>query len=251
MRAMGLQSRIEWTEATWNPITGCTHVSNGCDHCYAERLAVRLQAMGNPHYRNGFAPTVHEDLVEAPLTWKSPRLIFVNSMSDLFHESVPRETVFRIFRTMNHASWHTFQVLTKRPFELVKIGSELSWTPNIWMGVTVESERYVHRIEALRHVPASVRFVSFEPLLSGIPRDTSLAGIDWAIIGGESGPGARPMKEDWVVGLKSLCESQQVKFFFKQWGGVNKKRSGRLLEGKTWDDMPSRDPTAATATMDG
>ena len=240
IRAMALQSRIEWTESTWNPITGCTHVSNGCDHCYAERLALRLQAMGNHRYKNGFAPTVHEDLIEAPLTWKAPRLIFVNSMSDLFHESVPRDVVRQVFQTMNAASWHTFQILTKRPFEFVKIAGELQWTPNIWMGVTVESGRYVHRIDALRHVNAKVRFVSFEPLLSSIPEGTSLAGIDWAIIGGESGPGARPMEMEWVTGLKALCDAQGVKFFFKQWGGINKKRSGRLLQGRTWDDLPSR-----------
>jgi protein gp37 len=190
-------------------------------------------------------------LIEAPLGWKSSRLVFVNSMSDLFHESVPREIVLRIFRTMNRASWHTFQVLTKRPFELLKLSTDLTWTSNIWMGVTVESERYVHRIEALRHVPAAVRFVSFEPLLSNIPPDTSLVGIDWAIVGGESGPAARPMKSEWVAGLKSLCESQQVKFFFKQWGGVNKKRGGRLLEGKTWDEMPSRGLAATSVTVDG
>lgn len=211
------RTRIEWTESTWNPITGCDHVSNGCDHCYAERLAARLNAMGNRRYANGFTLTVHPDLFRAPLQWKEPRTIFVNSMSDLFHESIPPEVIKQIFDTMNKATWHTFQILTKRPFELLRLAEELQWTPNIWMGVTVESYRYVHRIEALRNVPARVRFISFEPLLSAIPITTSLEGIHWAIVGGESGPGARPMDRKWVVGLRSLCRKHKTAFFFKQW----------------------------------
>lgn len=243
------RTRIEWTESTWNPITGCDHVSNGCDHCYAERLAARLNAMGNRRYANGFTLTVHPDLFRAPLQWKEPRTIFVNSMSDLFHESIPPEVIKQIFDTMNKATWHTFQILTKRPFELLRLAEELQWTPNIWMGVTVESYRYVHRIEALRNVPARVRFISFEPLLSAIPITTSLEGIHWAIVGGESGPGARPMDRKWVVGLRSLCRKHKTAFFFKQWGGVNKKAAGRTLQGKTYDEMPRVGPQRALSSI--
>jgi protein gp37 len=232
------RTTIEWTESTWNPITGCDRVSNGCDHCYAERLAARLQAMGSKRYANGFKLTLHEDLYDAPLRWKAPRTIFVNSMSDLFHEQVPEDVIRKIFATMNAAFWHTFQVLTKRPMELLRHADALTWTPNIWIGVTVESYRYIHRIEALRMVPAHVRFVSFEPLLSPIPVETSLEGIHWAIIGGESGPGARPMERKWATDLKRLCRKYNTAFFFKQWGGVNKKAAGRELLGRTWDEMP-------------
>lgn len=235
---MAQKTSIEWTEATWNPITGCDRVSHGCDHCYAERLALRLEAMGSSRYRNGFKLTIHEDLFDRPLRWREPRIIFVNSMSDLFHEDVPADVIRRIFATMNQATWHTFQILTKRPMELLRYAESLRWTPNIWMGVTVESYRYTHRIRALRMVPASVRFVSFEPLLSGIPMETSLEGIHWAIIGGESGPGARPMEKRWVRDLKRLCRKHGTAFFFKQWGGFNKKATGRLLDGRTWDEMP-------------
>ncbi len=237
--AMSEKSKIEWTESTWNPVTGCDRVSNGCDNCYAERMAVRLQAMGNPRYKNGFRLTMHEDLFEMPLRWKEPKMIFVNSMSDLFHENIPERVIKKIFETMNAAGWHTFQILTKRPIEAMKLADQLKWTRNIWMGVTVESYRYVHRIQALRSIPAKVRFVSFEPLLSPIPADTSLDQIDWAIIGGESGPGARPMKREWVLGLQALCRKHGTAFFFKQWGGVNKKATGRKLDGRTWDEMPS------------
>lgn len=236
---MAGKTSIEWTEATWNPTTGCDHVSTGCDHCYAERMAKRLEAMGNRRYRNGFRLTLHEDLFETPLHWKEPRVIFVNSMSDLFHELVPIDAIRRIFATMNRASRHTFQILTKRPMRLLQIADELEWTANIWMGVTVESYRYTHRIEALRATRARVKFVSFEPLLSSIPDDTSLDGIDWAIVGGESGPRARPMQEEWAISLRSLCRRSATAFFFKQWGGFNKKATGRLLDGRTWDEMPA------------
>lgn len=236
---MAQRSSIEWTESTWNPITGCDRVSNGCDHCYAERLAFRLQAMGSRRYRNGFDLTIHEDLFDAPLRWKQPRVIFVNSMSDLFHEAIPSAAVTKIFATMNEASWHTFQILTKRPMHAMTLLDDLTWTPNIWMGVSVESYRYTHRIEALRKIPAKVRFVSFEPLLSAIPTETSLEHIHWAIIGGESGPGARPMRPEWAIELRELCRRHGTAFFFKQWGGVNKKAAGRTLEGRTWDEMPS------------
>jgi len=242
---MAQQTSIEWTEATWNPITGCDRISHGCDHCYAERMALRLQAMGSVRYKNGFTLTIHEDLIDRPLRWREPRIIFVNSMSDLFHEDVPADLIRRIFATMNKASWHTFQILTKRPMELLRHAEGLSWTSNIWMGVTVESYRYTHRIRALRMVPARVRFVSFEPLLSEIPTETSLEGIHWAIIGGESGPGARPMDKRWVGDLKKLCRKHGTAFFFKQWGGFNKKATGRTLDGKTWDEMP-RTTEAAT-----
>jgi protein gp37 len=235
---MAQQTSIEWTESTWNPITGCDPVSNGCDHCYAERLANRLRAMGSKRYANGFELTVHEDLFRIPLRWREPRMIFVNSMSDLFHESVPRDATKQIFETMNEASWHTFQILTKRPIELLRRADELIWTQNIWIGVTVESYRYTHRIDALRMVPARVRFISFEPLLSAIPKTTSLKGINWAIVGGESGPGARPMDPSWVTGLRALCRKHKTAFFFKQWGGVRKKEAGRMLQGRTWDEMP-------------
>jgi protein gp37 len=236
---MAKNSKIEWTESTWNPVTGCDRISQGCDNCYAERLAARLQAMGNKRYQNGFRLTVHQDLLDLPLHWRDPRVIFVNSMSDLFHEEIPRQTVKKVFETMNAATWHTFQVLTKRPFEVLKIMEDLKWTPNIWIGTTVESYRYIHRIEALRKVPAAIRFVSFEPLLSPIPLETSLHGIQWAIIGGESGPGARPMEKSWVTDLKKLCRKHGTAFFFKQWGGVNKKATGRELYGRTWDEMPA------------
>ncbi len=235
---MAQQTSIEWTESTWNPVTGCDRISHGCDHCYAERMALRLQAMGSRRYKDGFRLAIHEDLFDVPLRWREPRVIFVNSMSDLFHESVPAEVIKKIFHTMNQASWHTFQILTKRPFELVKLAEELNWTRNIWMGVTVESNRYVHRIEALRKVPAVVRFVSFEPLLSAISKTASLKGIHWAIVGGESGPGARPMDPKWVTGLRTLCRKHGTAFFFKQWGGLNKKATGRILDGRTWDEMP-------------
>ncbi len=233
------RTKIEWTESTWNPITGCDRISNGCDHCYAERMAARLKAMGSNRYRNGFDLTIHEDLFDAPLHWKQPRVIFVNSMSDLFHESIPPAAVMKIFATMNKALWHTFQILTKRPMHTLSLLDSLVWTPNIWMGVSVESYRYTHRIEALRRIPAEVRFVSFEPLLSAIPANTSLERIQWAIIGGESGPGARPMQPEWATELRKLCRQYGTAFFFKQWGGVNKKAAGRILEGRTWDEMPT------------
>lgn len=239
---MAEQSNIEWTDSTWNPVTGCDHVSNGCDHCYAETLAARLKAMGSKRYATGFDLAVHPEAFDDPLKWKKPRRIFVNSMSDMFHEKIPLDVIKRVFETMNRAYWHEFQVLTKRPIQLKRYAPELNWSANIWMGVTVESDRYLHRIDALRQVPAAVRFVSFEPLLSGIPESASLAGIDWAIVGGESGPGARPMETAWVHSIRNLCHRDGTAFFFKQWGGVNKKAAGRVLEGRTWDAMPTPVP---------
>ena len=230
-------SRIEWTESTWNPVTGCTKISAGCAHCYAERMAKRLHAMGQPNYRNGFEVTCHPDVLGMPLKWKKSQMIFVNSMSDLFHKSVPVGFIEEIFFTMNQARWHTFQVLTKRADRLAQLAPRLKWTPNVWMGVTVENDRHVDRIDRLREVPAAVRFLSLEPLLGPLP-ELDLSNIDWVIVGGESGPGARPMDPAWVLDLRDQCLEANVAFFFKQWGGVQKKKAGRLLEKRTWDQMP-------------
>lgn len=234
---MGSKSTIEWTESTWNPVTGCTKISDGCKRCYAERMALRLKAMGQPNYTNGFEVTLHERMLELPLKWKKPQMIFINSMSDLFHEDVPSEFIYRVFDIMQQADWHTYQVLTKRAERLQELSPELIWKSNIWMGVTVENANYVGRIDNLRNTGAKLKFISFEPLLSEIP-DLDLRGIDWAIVGGESGPGARPMKEEWVIDIRQQCYDNNVPFFFKQWGGTNKKKAGRLLEGRTWDGIP-------------
>jgi protein gp37 len=237
---MAQDSSIEWTESTWNPVTGCTKISPGCKHCYAERMAVRLAGMKQPRYRNGFEVTLHPDLVRLPLRWRQPRTIFVNSMSDLFHADIPESFIAEIFRTMTDAHWHTFQILTKRADRLAELSPRLPWPLNVWMGVSVESPRYVDRIQRLRGVPAAVRFLSVEPLLAPIP-SLPLDGIDWVIVGGESGPGSRPMAGDWVREIRDRCLSQRVPFFFKQWGGVWKTRTGRLLDGRTWDEMPKPD----------
>ena len=234
---MAQGSTIEWTEATWNPVTGCTKISPGCTHCYAERMAKRLQAMGQPRYRNAFRVTLQEDLVDLPLRWKKPRLIFVNSMSDLFHADVPDKFIARCFDTMQRATHHTFQVLTKRPERVVQLAAALPWPPNVWMGTSVENREYVWRAREIAKVPAAIRFLSVEPLLGPIPR-LPLTRIDWVIVGGESGPGARPMKEQWVRQIRDRCRLQGVPFFFKQWGGVQKKRTGRELDGRTWDELP-------------
>src|SRR2546423_2249835 len=234
---MGTKSAIEWTESTWNPVTGCTKISPGCDHCYAERLALRLQAMGQPNYANGFKLTVQERMLELPLRWKLPQVIFVNSMSDLFHKEVTTEYVHRVFDVMNRASWHRFQVLTKRSQRLVRLSHTLSWRPNIWMGVSVESQDYKFRIDHLRETQAHVKFISLEPLLGPLS-NLNLQGIDWVIVGGESGPGARLMRREWVLDIRDQCQAAGVPFFFKQWGGTNKKKNGRMLEDKTWDEMP-------------
>ncbi len=236
---MGSKSTIEWTESTWNPVTGCTKISDGCKHCYAERMALGLKAMGQPNYVNGFEVTMHAQMLETPLKWKRPQTIFVNSMSDLFHEDVPVEFIYQVFETMQQANWHTFQVLTKRAERLQELSSQLSWNDNIWMGVTVENAKYVSRIDSLRSTGAKIKFISFEPLLSEI-KELDLTGIDWAIVGGESGPGARPMKEEWVLDIRQQCYDNDVPFFFKQWGGTNKKKAGRMLEGRTWDGIPDQ-----------
>jgi protein gp37 len=234
---MAINSSIEWTESSWNPVTGCTKISAGCAHCYAERMAKRLHAMGQPNYRNGFEVTCHPDVLGMPLKWKKSQMIFVNSMSDLFHKAVPVRFIEEIFFTMNQARWHTFQILTKRADRMVQLASRFKWTPNVWMGVTVENDRHVDRIDRLREVPAAVRFLSLEPLLGPLP-DLDLSHIDWVIVGGESGPGARPMDPAWVTDLRDQCLDAGVAFFFKQWGGVRKKKAGRLLEKRTWDQMP-------------
>ena len=234
---MAQASTIEWTEATWNPVTGCTKISAGCKFCYAERMAHRLQAMGQERYRNAFKLTLQPGALEAPLHWRTPRVIFVNSMSDLFHKDVPLDYIKRCFAVMEEASQHTFQVLTKRPERVAEIGAELPWPSNVWMGTSIENTDYLWRAMELREVPAQVRFLSVEPLLGPIPR-LPLKGIHWVIVGGESGPGARPMKVEWVRQIREQCVSRGVPFFFKQWGGTNKKRTGRILDGRTWDEMP-------------
>ena len=235
---MATNSKIEWTECTWNPVTGCSKISPGCLHCYAERMARRLQAMGQRNYRNGFEVTLHPDMLELPLKWKRSRSIFVNSMSDLFHEEVPLDFIKRTFAVMAQARQHRFQVLTKRAERLAEVAGQLNWPENVWMGVTVENKDYLERIDHLRRVPARIKFLSIEPLLSGIPY-LNLEGIDWVIVGGESGPGARPMREEWAVEVRDHCLRQGVPFFFKQWGGVNKKRNGRILENRVWAAMPA------------
>jgi protein gp37 len=235
---MATNSPIEWTDATWNPVTGCTKISPGCKHCYAERMSKRLTAMGNRNYRNGFEVTLQPHMLELPLQWKSPKRIFVNSMSDLFHESVPLSYIEGVFSVMRQADWHQYQVLTKRAQRIEELSPHLEWAPQIWMGVSVENEKYVDRIDCLRNTGAHVKFLSLEPLIGPLSR-LNLNGIDWVIVGGESGPGARPMDPAWVTDLRDQCSRAQVSFFFKQWGGVQKKRTGRILEGKTWDEMPN------------
>ena len=235
---MAQKSRIEWTQSTWNPVTGCSKISPGCKHCYAERMAARLQAMGSHRYRNGFKVTLQEDLVELPLEWRQPRIIFVNSMSDLFHKSVPSDFIVKVFDTMKKANWHTFQILTKRSERLASLAPYLPWPENLWMGVSVEAPKYYTRIRDLCKVPAAVRFLSLEPLLAPLPR-LPLRSIDWVIVGGESGPGAREMKREWVIQIQGQCRDRDIPFFFKQWGGVHKKAAGRLLAGRTYNEMPT------------
>jgi protein gp37 len=232
-------SKIEWTESTWNPVTGCTKISAGCANCYAERMAKRLHAMGQANYTKGFEVALHPHVVEYPLKWKKKQMIFVNSMSDLFHESVPLKYIRQIFDVMTRARWHTFQILTKRSERLAELAPLLSWPENVWMGVTAENIDCVHRIDDLREVPSAVRFISMEPLLSSM-EGMNLENMDWVIVGGESGPGSRPIEMEWVRNIRKQCCEANVPFFFKQWGGVNKKRSGRLLDGHIYDEMPKK-----------
>lgn len=233
------QSTIEWTNATWNPVTGCTKISPGCTHCYAERMALRLQAMGQANYANGFQVTLQEDMLQRPLQWKKPMLIFVNSMSDLFHLDVPLPFIKRLFGVMKQADWHCFQILTKRSNRLLEVDSELEWPDNVWMGVSVENSRYKFRIDHLRQIGAKVKFLSLEPLLGPLS-NLNLSNIDWVIVGGESGPGARPVQSEWIYDIREQCLEANVPFFFKQWGGPHKKKAGRLLDGRTWEQMPNR-----------
>jgi protein gp37 len=236
---MAAKSSIEWTEMTWNPVTGCVKISQGCKHCYAERMAKRLRGMGSSRYANGFKPTLHWDLVDVPRKWKKPRTVFVNSMSDLFQRHVPEDFIARVFETMAACPQHTFQVLTKRADRLASIAHRLPWPDNVWMGVSVEDARVLDRVRLLKQTPAKVKFLSCEPLIGPLNR-LPLAGIDWVIVGGESGPGARPMEREWVESILSQCRRARVSFFFKQWGGVWKKRTGRTLNRRTYSEMPER-----------
>lgn len=237
-------THIEWTQMTWNPVTGCTKVSQGCKNCYAERMAKRLKAMGSPRYESGFKVTLHSDLLDHPKKWRQPRLVFVNSMSDLFHEDVPLDFIRQVFKTMRECPEHTFQVLTKRSKRLVELSDELVWSENVWMGVSIEDERVLERVDHLRLVPATVRFLSCEPLIGPLDR-LDLNGIHWVIVGGESGPRSRPMQGEWVRTIRQNCERSGVSFFFKQWGGVRKDLTGRNLDGQTYDGMP-KSPASET-----
>lgn len=234
---MGSKSSIEWTDATWNPVTGCTKISQGCKNCYAETFAERWRGVPGHPYENGFDLQLRPERLDVPLKWKRPRRIFVNSMSDLFHKDIPGAYIQCVFHAMGRAHWHTFQVLTKRAGLAARFSELLNWTPNIWMGVSVESAQYKFRIDQLRMTGAKVKFLSIEPLIGRIGA-LDLSGIDWVIVGGESGRGARPMEADWVREVRDQCQDQGVAFFFKQWGGVQKSKTGRLLDGRTWDEMP-------------
>lgn len=231
------QSSIEWTEMTWNPTTGCDKISAGCKFCYAEVMARRLKAMGVEKYKDGFKLRMHEDALNIPYTWKKQKIVFVNSMSDLFHKEVPLDFIQKVFKVMNENGQHTFQVLTKRADRLLEIHNELNWTHNIWMGVSVEDSRVMNRIDLLRQTNARTKFLSCEPLIGPLP-DMNLENIDWVIVGGESGRKARPMDADWVLDIMDQCTAANVAFFFKQWGGNNKKKTGRMLNGQTYNEMP-------------
>ena len=239
---MSVSSKIEWTEATWNPITGCTKCSAGCEHCYAATLAKRLKARGNVRYKNGFEATVHRDLFTRPLEWKKPKMIFVNSMSDIFHEKISDEDILQLFEIMNKAHWHTFQVLTKRPDRLVDLSSQINWTPNIWMGVTVENTCALERLAKLKRCGAKIKFVSAEPLLESI-NQIDLNGIDWLIVGGESGAGCRPLEKKWVIELRDIAKRSNTPFFFKQWGGFHHSQAGSELDGVEYKEYPLKSST--------
>jgi protein gp37 len=234
---MSSKTTIEWTESTWNPLTGCDKISPGCRNCYAERMAKRLKAMGQTKYQNSFRMTLHPESLDEPLKVTKPQMIFVNSMSDLFHKDVPIEFVIRIFDVMQKAYWHTFQILTKRAERLLEVDKQIPWPNNVWMGVSIENSDYMFRIEHLRQIHAKTIFLSLEPLLGPLP-DLNLTGINWVIVGGESGPGARPIQREWVTDIRDQCQRNRVPFFFKQWGGLNRKRTGRLLDGRLWDELP-------------
>ncbi len=231
------ETKIEWTDMTWNPTTGCSKVSAGCKHCYAERMAKRLQAMGNPRYVNGFKPQEHPEALNLPFTWKRPKKVFVNSMSDLFHEAISEEFIEKVFDVMNETKMHTYQILTKRPERAARLANRFTWTENIWCGTSVENIRVANRIDVLRQVPSRVRFLSCEPLIGPL-ENLNLQDIHWVIVGGESGPGARPIEEDWVRSILNQCQVAEIPFFFKQWGGVMKHKNGRLLDGREWNEFP-------------
>jgi protein gp37 len=235
---MATKSSIEWTEYTWNPVTGCTKASPGCLNCYAERMTKRLHAMGLQNYRTGFKVALHDHVLAAPLGWKKPSIVFVNSMSDLFHEDVTVEFILKVFDVMRQASRHQFQILTKRAERLSEITSFIDWPENVWMGVSLENAQYTHRIDNLRMTGAFIKFLSIEPMLGPIP-NIDLTGIDWVIVGGESGPGARPICHEWVTDIRDRCIDSRIPFFFKQWGGTNRKKTGKLLDGKVWNQMPT------------
>jgi len=232
------RSAIEWTVTTWNPVTGCTKISPGCKHCYAESFSRRLKAQGHPRYKHGFKVTIHRNMLGFPPKWKKPRLVFVNSMSDLFHEEVPADFIKDTFEVMRESDTHQFQILTKRSDRVLNLDTDLEWPPNVWMGVSVENEEYTSRINDLRRTGAFVKFVCFEPLLGPISH-LDLGLIDWVIVGGESGPGARVMQRDWVRVIRDKCLENDIPFFFKQWGGTQRKKAGRLLDGRIWDQMPA------------
>lgn len=242
--AVSDRSAIEWTEATWNPVTGCDQVSPGCAHCYAKTFAERWRGVPGHPYEQGFDLKMWPERIAQPLKWKRPRVIFVNSMSDLFHEDIPEDFIREVFDTMAAAHWHVFQVLTKREDRLVELASRLPWPSNVWMGVSIENRRFVHRADRLREVPAAVRFISAEPLLGRL-EGLNLDGIDWLIAGGESGHKHRPVREEWIRDLRDLCAETDTAFFFKQWGGRTPKAGGRELDGQTWDAMPNRKALAA------
>jgi protein gp37 len=237
------QSKIEWTDVTWNPTTGCTKISAGCKHCYAELMSRRLQSMGVEKYESGFSLALHEAALEAPMSWQKPRTVFVNSMSDLFHRNVPDQFISQVFEVMVRCPKHRFQVLTKRAGRLERISRQLPWADNIWMGVSVEGSEQLSRIDSLRATGAAIKFLSLEPLIGPLPQ-LDLEGVNWVIVGGESGPRARPMEPAWVIDIRNRCREAEVPFFFKQWGGKNKKKTGRILEGKTYDEMPVNASTA-------
>jgi len=231
------QTKIEWTEVSWNPSTGCTKISEGCLHCYAEKMTHRLKAMGQEKYKNDFKLTAHDDSLLEPYSWNKPRIVFVNSMSDLFHKDMPVSFIKKVFKVMNENPKHIFQVLTKRADILEKHSEKLSWSDNIWMGVTVESDKHYDRIKSLKNTGAKIKFLSCEPLLSPLSK-MNIRGMDWIIVGGESGPGARPMQKEWVTEIRDKCKAQKVPFFFKQWGGTNKKKAGSMLDGKKYKEFP-------------
>lgn len=230
-------TKIEWTDITWNPITGCSPISDGCKHCYAIRMANRLKAMGIKRYRNGFKVTMHPDLLDEPFKWKKQRLVFVNSMGDLFHEDIPLDFIVKVFETMTQANHHIFQILTKRSTRMAEIAPSLPWTDNIWLGVTIESDKYTYRLDNLIKTKAVTKFISLEPMLSPV-NNLSIDEVDWVIVGGESGPQARAIEKDWALAVRDLCNANGTPFFFKQWGGRNKKKAGRMLEGRTWEEFP-------------